>query len=173
MKPVTESIRPFGVELVEVKHDGVFVPCLESIDVIEIRRNLFRTAFDQIEGVKHIVGHELPLAHHTGFFGEHHPVAKMYYQSEWRFPLPGFSEFTAKRCCWQIGFRDKPVFASFANALIEICRKKLLANHAGVVIDLPRPVNGIPRQGRQRHYDRADVERTTISWFFAYWLVTH
>ena len=160
---VAEAVVPLGEVVLEGEDDGVLVGRLDLVDVVEVALDLARAAVEPVVGEDHVVGDELARLHDARLLREHDALAQLDLDAQRvLLPLPAFGQLAADGVGRQPGVGIEGMRAAALDALRQVAGEQLLVELAGVVVVLPVPVVRVPRQRRQRHVDRADLERAAV-----------
>jgi hypothetical protein len=110
-----------------------------------------------------IVGRQFTGLHHTGLGRKHDALLQLENGRQRRLlNLPAFSQLALDRIGWYPGVRLEGVFAACACTLGKVGDQELFVGSAGIVIDLPGPILGIPTECRDRCEDGRNLQRAAI-----------
>jgi hypothetical protein len=155
-----QAVVPLGVELLEAVDDGVLVLGFDLVDEVVIGADVFRARFQPVVAEHHVIRGHLAGRHDARLVGKHHALAQVeYHRRRILGFLPALGQLAALGVGWQEGVNDESVLAALPHALVEVAGDKLLIKLASVVVQLPVPVVGIPRQRRQSGEHGGDFER--------------
>ena len=108
-----EAIIPFGVERVEVEHDGIAVGGFDLVDIAEIAGLRLRALGEAVVAEDDVLGGQFARRHHAGLVREHDALAQADLDAQRiLLPLPALGEFAADGVGRQVGVGIERILAA-------------------------------------------------------------